>query len=168
MAKIDEIDREEDLAFLLFHYANDVEGITRLQKLLFLLEAETDFADIYEDISFEFEPYKYGPFSERVYDALEFLIAIGAVEAVETDGDFDAIRDSEDQGPYAGKTFTLTEKGKKISHELNDILEDETKQEFEAVVAEYNDLSLHDLLEYVYRQHREYTIESEIKDEILK
>lgn len=168
MTKVDEIDREEDLAFLLFYYANDVEGITKLQKLLFLLEEETEFTDIYEDISFEFEPYKYGPFSERVYDALEFLIAIGAVEAVEGDGDFDAIRDSADQGPYAGKRFILTEKGVKISHELNEVLEEETKQEMEAVVAEYNDLSLDDLLEYVYNQYNKYTKESEIKDEMLK
>lgn len=168
MARIDKIDREEDLAFLLFYYSKEIEGITKLQKLLFLIEKETDFTNIYENVSFEFEPYKYGPFSEKVYDVVDFLLAIGAVEAIETRGEIDGIRYPEDQNPHAGKKFVLTPKGEKICRELDEILADGTREGIDNVVETYGELTLEDLLKYVYTQYEEYTTESEIKKEILK
>jgi uncharacterized protein YwgA len=46
-------------------------GITRIQKLLFLLESEEHIRPNGE--GFKFEPYKAGPYSPRIYDDLEFL-----------------------------------------------------------------------------------------------
>jgi len=166
MARIDTIDRESDLAFLLFHLAGDVDGMTRLQKLLFLLEKESEFSDIHEEISFDFEAYKYGPFSELVYDEVEFLLNLGALEAVEPDYEMENLEvDKEDE--LRGKRFRLTEKGQKICAELSDILGEETENNMEQVVNKYSDMNTNELLEYVYSQYPDYTTKSEIKDEVL-
>jgi len=168
MTQIDEIDREDDLALLLFHHANEVDGITKLQKLIFLIQEETEFTEVHEKIEFEFESYKYGPFSEEIYDRIRFLIAIGAIEAVDTDSDTDHVRTQDDQNDLSGKKFVLTEKGKKISYEFNEILDDNIEEEIEAISNEYNDLTLNELLEYVYTQYPNYTDESEILEEVLE
>jgi len=47
-------------------------GITRLEKLLFLVEKETDLAAEVDE-TFPFEPYHYGPYSQQVYDAVDML-----------------------------------------------------------------------------------------------
>lgn len=46
-------------------------GITRIQKLLYLLEAEGRLRPAGD--GFQFEAYKAGPYSPRIYDDLEFL-----------------------------------------------------------------------------------------------
>jgi len=46
-------------------------GITRIQKLLYLLETEEQICS--GEDGFEFVPYKAGPYSPRIYDDLEFL-----------------------------------------------------------------------------------------------
>lgn len=167
MAKIDTIDRETDLAFLLFHYAEEIEGTTELQKLLFLLEKETDFVDIYEDVTFDFQPYKYGPFSEQVYDELELLLALGAVKEVDDKIDYDGIKRDDDRSEYAGKKFVLTEKGEKMAREVNKALEDELEEEFLEIIEQYGDLDLEELLFYVYDQYSTYTTNSQIKEQVL-
>lgn len=166
MTKIDIIDRETDLALLMFYFAGDVEGITRVQKLLFLLEEESELGEEYNSISFDFDSYKYGPFSEQVYDEVELLLNMNAIEAVESDKDFDWVREENDN-EFAGKKFKLTEKGQKMCRELSEIAGKENSQDLEALMNEYNTLSLKELLGYVYEQYPEYTTESEIKAEIL-
>jgi uncharacterized protein YwgA len=50
-----------------------VSGITRLQKFLFLLENEEGVRPAGD--GFEFEPYKAGPYSSKLYDDLELLVS---------------------------------------------------------------------------------------------
>lgn len=166
MAKNDEITQQEDLAFLLFHYADEVGGITKLQKLLFLLQEETSFMGRYEEVSFDFKPYHYGPFSDEVYDAVEFLRYMGAIELLEEE-DLDDLRDEEDWGELSGKRFVRTEKGEKMSDGVSDALDEDLDTEFGDVIDEYADMPLEDLLEYVYKQYPEYAVDSEIKDRVL-
>src|SRR5439155_7786114 len=71
-----QIDREDVILLLLD--ANErllgkktIGGITRLQKLLFLLEKETNFEGIVE--FFPFEPYNFGPLSKKVAQVAELL-----------------------------------------------------------------------------------------------
>src|SRR5689334_16535467 len=56
-------------------------GITRLEKLAFLLERETDFAEAAavptDDAGFR--AYHYGPYSQKIYDAVGMLSSIGLV-----------------------------------------------------------------------------------------
>ena len=166
MARIDKIDREADLAFLLFHLAGDVDGMTRLQKLLFLIEKESEFNDIHEEISFDFESHHYGPFSELVYDEVRFLLSLGALETVEPDYEMENYETNHDDD-LSGKRFRLTEKGEKICSQLGKILDDEVEKSMKDVVEEYSEMTNDDLLEYVYTQYPEYTDKSKIKDEVL-
>lgn len=59
-------------------------GITRIQKLLYLLEAEEKIQPSGE--GFMFEPYKAGPYSPRIYDDLEVLENLGYIRRVAPTG----------------------------------------------------------------------------------
>ena len=50
-------------------------GITRIQKLLYLLDSEEHIKP--GDEGFKFVPYKAGPYSPKIYDDLEFLENFG-------------------------------------------------------------------------------------------
>lgn len=174
MGKIDNIDRSTDALFLLFYFANEVKGITKVQKLLFLIEEETNFGHTYRDeITLDFEGYKMGPFSPEVYDEIEFLINLGAIkkeEIEETATDSYEIKEyDQEEGSegLSGKKFKITDKGEKIARKLLDVVDEKQVQELEEKVEKYNTMSLMQLLEYVYSEYPEMTTESEIKDQVL-
>jgi uncharacterized protein YwgA len=54
-----------------------IGGMTRLQKLLFLLWKEAGIEEV--DRGFEFKPYKAGPYSRKLYDELELLENLGLI-----------------------------------------------------------------------------------------
>jgi hypothetical protein len=56
-------------------------GITRIQKLLYLLDEEERIRPGVD--GFKFEPYKAGPYSPRIYDDLEFLENLSYIRRVE-------------------------------------------------------------------------------------
>lgn len=166
MPRIDEIDRRTDVVFLLFYFAEQIRGVTKVQKLLFLVEQETEFfAEYRDDIAFNFAPYKMGPFSENVYEELQFLLQLDALEA-------EALPEAKTlQTPdsdLSHKCFEITPKGEKIATELVEILESEYRSELEALVTEYNEMSLRKLLRYVYTEYPDYATESEIKQDLFE
>ena len=55
-----------------------VSGITRLQKLIFLLDQEQE---VRPEDGFDFEPYKAGPYSPKLYDDLELLENLGLIKS---------------------------------------------------------------------------------------
>ena len=165
MPPIDQIDRRTDVVFILFYFQNTIQGVTKLQKLLFLIEQETEFFEEYkEDIAFNFAPYKMGPFSEHVYQELQFLLQLEAIEAEPLEQSSQpVVGDSE----LTNKAFTLTSKGEKIATELVGILDEEYQDELEGLVDTYGPMPLDKLLEEVYHSYPAYTEESEIKDEVF-
>ncbi len=165
--------------------ANGINGITRLQKLLFLLENEDYIKKIEE--GYQFVAYKAGPYSPAIYDDLEFLENLGliraetsgvATEEEEADMDF-TFEELMDDGEltdgeiktsdlYDEKRFRITEVG---AAKVNTIL---AKEECALVVdgirkikSKFGHYSLDDLLYYVYTKYPDMTTESEIKDHIL-
>ncbi|RLM41313.1 DUF4065 domain-containing protein [Haloarcula sp. Atlit-47R] len=164
MPPIDEIDRRTDVVFILFYHMESIHGVTKLQKLLFLIEQETNFFEEYrDDIAFNFAPYKMGPFSEAVYEELHFLLQLGAIEATPLNGSsVDGVGDDD----LTNKEFTITSKGEKIASQLVEILEPEYRTEIENLVESYGNLSLQELLEVVYTSYPSFARESEIKDEL--
>lgn len=165
--------------------ANGINGITRLQKLLFLLENENYIKKI-ED-GYGFQAYKAGPYSPTIYDDLEFLENLGlitaetsgvATEEEEADMDFTfeelmddgELMDDEIKTPdlYDEKRFRITEDGEA---KVKTIIEN---KEYASVVdgirkikSKFGHYSLDDLLYYVYTRYPEWTTESEIKDHVL-
>ena len=174
MAKIDNIDRPTDAAFLLFHYAEEIKGITKVQKLLFLVENETRFGSKYsEDISFHFKPYKMGPFSAEVYSQVELLLSMNAIEAEDAQGSPSEGYEMKEWEPKSGseslshKKFITTRKGHRIGEALEEVIDKKTKNDLKKTVREYNSMPLRQLLEYVYKNYESMTEKSEIKEEVL-
>jgi len=161
MPRIDQIDRRTDVVFILFHHAGSIRGITKLQKLLFLVEEETEFFEEYGDkLAFEFSAHKMGPFSKHVYEEIRFLQQLKAIETKPMEG-------KPDVEGLTNKVFHITPKGEKIASELSNQLESKYDEELRALVEKYNPMELRDLLRYVYEEYPAFTTESEIKDEIL-
>jgi uncharacterized protein YwgA len=165
-------------------------GITRIQKLLFLLDAEENIKPGAE--GFKFVAYKAGPYSPKIYDDLEFLENFGflkrsgyseATEAEKSEVDLtfeelmgpeDVIGASEeDVAPtpdtYEEARYHITPEGKKKVEEL---LRQQQYQPFiegiRKVKSRFAKYSLNDLLYYVYTRHPEMTTESEIKEKVLR
>lgn len=165
-------------------------GMTRLQKLLFLLDREEGLHATGN--GFQFEPYKAGPYSSKLYDDLEFLENLGllrsevtaeatepeAAEVEKEEADIgslnfdDLMGDGDAKGPLPDtleeRRFALTPKGKVRVEELL------SKADYRPVVdgirrikSKYASHSLNDLLYYVYTKYPEMTVESEIKDQVL-
>jgi len=163
-----------------------VSGITRLQKLLFLLESEGRIQPSGE--GFRFEPYKAGPYSSKLYDDLELLENLGLVRSEATAestvtetadinrlsfddliGGFDELDGgSRAADSFEEKRFTLTEKGKeRVKVLLSGGQYEPIVSGIRRVKAKYSHYSLRDLLRYVYTKYPGWTTESEIIDEIL-
>jgi uncharacterized protein YwgA len=158
-----------------------VGGITRLQKLLFLLENEEGLRPDGE--GFAFSAYKAGPYSSKLYDDIELLQNLRLLEsesmAVATEAeaaDIDALTFDELMGPpgelaadnYEERRFRLTEQGRaKVEALLQEQRLQPVAEKIERVKQRYGKRSLDDLLYYVYTKYPEMTVESEIKDHVL-
>jgi hypothetical protein len=80
------IDRRE-LLVLLLHVRGSkgmenepIVGVTRLQKLLYLLKREYEIDKVSSNY-FSFEPYKFGPYASQLYDDIAFLENLGFIES---------------------------------------------------------------------------------------
>ena len=161
--------------------ANGINGITRLQKFLFLLENEDYIKKI--DDGYQFEAYKAGPYSPTLYDDLEFLENLGLIkseisgvateeEAADMDFTFEELMDSENiktADVYEEKRFKLTEKGlTKVESLLESKKYYPIVNGIRKIKSKFGNYSLNDLLYYVYTEYPDMTTESEIKDHILR
>lgn len=179
MARINEIDRPTDAVFLLFYYAKEIRGITKVQKLLFLIEKETEFGQRHgKNITLDFKPYKMGPFSAEVYDEIELLRSMNAIEIEEMSKDAsDAYEFSKwnelfkgtegDSEGLSNKIFNIKDKGEKIGESLSELLSDSERQDLETTIQNYNSMTLMSLLEYVYTEYEDMTTKSEIIDQVM-
>lgn len=162
-------------------YSKPVEGITRLEKLLFILKIEENFlADVPEEDDFNFVPFRMGPWTNEVYDEVDFLESLGLLDkenpdqcsAIDSEHDnelFSAmVLDKYQQNSIPTseecEVFKLTEEGRKKALEIWNLLSDQEKNKIIRVKRKFNGMNLKQFLRYVYRKHSEYTVESEIKD----
>lgn len=167
-----DIDREDVLLLIFdaferqFHKAA-FNGITRLEKLIFLLGAEAGLKDI--SGLFEFRAYKFGPYSKAVYEAADFLQSMDLV-GVEVkpyysyflaEEERELQRDIEDESEEESSTmgherlFLLTENGRKLAGKLRSSWEKEYPEhlsKLDDVVGKYGSLPLNQIIRYVYRR----------------
>lgn len=125
-----------------------VEGRTRLQKLVFLMEQELNESTASLDSSdYNFIPYDYGPFSKGLYDDLDSLEEDGLIEVEEepmTDGKVKYV-------------YRLTDGGQKwVQNQLADSSANTTHSLASIIASEYNDMLLSDLIDEVYAEYPEY------------
>jgi uncharacterized protein YwgA len=167
-------------------FSGSISGITRLQKLLFLLENEEGIKPTGD--GFQFEPYKAGPYSSKLYDDLELLENLGLIQSEATAestpseaadinrlnfedliGGFEQLQGSS-RAPdsFEERRFTLTEQGRARAEEFSKKGESEPfVNAIRKIKSKYIHYSLRDLLKYVYTRYPDWTTESEIIDQIL-
>lgn len=149
-----------------------IEGVTRLEKLVFLLERESPVGN-YLTEELGFSSHNFGPFSAKVYQAVDTLAAAKLVvdsakvsptseDAWEADQIIGA-----DEDPYATRDFELTERGRRYYEALLSELPDGTSSELADFKRRFATLPLRQLIRYVYRKYPEFTNKSLIRDDIL-
>ena len=137
------MDKGIDVLLSILYLLDRVWGRTYLQKLLFLLNTE-----VYKGRLFEFEEYKYGPFSIDINNAVTKLNEERLIDerAVGT------------KGSEVAYTYTLTKKGRRVA---NDIFERRLSASERRKLITYTNrfrrYSPTELLLYVYQEYPEYT-----------
>ncbi|MFW6170518.1 MAG: hypothetical protein ACODAD_08510, partial [Planctomycetota bacterium] len=163
-----QLDRED--VILLLMEANErllrkptLNGITRLEKLVFLLEKESSFEGV--GSFFPFEPNKFGPFSKEVYEAVEFLEGCELVEvrektyvspyaASDEDKLLSEISDDDSGGLTTETRFALTENGRKVARKMREAVARKKQsdvEEVDRIIRKYGTRPLNHLIRYVYR-----------------
>lgn len=172
-----------------------IGGMTRLQKLLFLLWKEGNIQEV--DAGFEFRPYKAGPYSRKLYDELELLENLDLIQSEDqgeaTEAEAAEIEElsfehlmGDDARPFLSvhsrseastadsfeeRRFTLTPKG---LDRVKNLLEDRNNEPFvdgiRRIKSKFANYSLQDLLYYVYTRYEDegWISESEIRDKVLR
>lgn len=137
------------LALMYAEEGETVEGRTRLQKMVFLLEKalEQHHRSPIDGPQYNFIPYDYGPFSKTLYDDLDYLCDEGLVEDSEEKLDNGQVKyeyEITDEGRDFVKSQLLSADGEVIVE-----LADDIRQEF-------NHVLLSNLIDYVYSEYPEY------------
>jgi uncharacterized phage-associated protein len=159
-----------------------VQGTTRLQKLLFLMEHEANIKPS-KGKDFDFTAWRFGPVSRELYDDLEMLENFGLLESesvsepTTTELDeyglsFDDLmgeEESQSRDNFEEKKYRLTQEGLKWVHEhMAPEIHKATFDKIRRIKEKYGALSLQDLLHYVYTKFPKYTTASEIKGKVLR
>jgi len=127
----------------------EIEGRTRLQKLVFLMEQEIDdeIEQVLQSPKYSFVPYDYGPFSRELYDDLDRLEEDGLIEVEEEDTTDGKVK----------YTYRLTEEGESwVQLQLSEHSPGAVFQFAEELKGTYNDMLLSDLIDRVYAEYPEY------------
>ncbi len=149
-----------------------LEGVTRLEKLVFLLEKETEVGKLFTENP-DFKPHDFGPFSENIYRAVEVLKFAGLLE--ETGRLAESPEDSwesanlilGDDAQYATRDFSLTEKGRRYYEALAADLGKDAVRAASRLKDQFGSLPLRQLIRYVYQRHGAFTTRSKIREQIL-
>ena len=145
---------DDDVILVLLYKINTPISYTKLQKLTFLLKKETNIK-----LSLEFEPYKYGPFSSKIYELTEKLESNGLVSISYTNGSF--IRNDN------VRLIGITDRGRKIGDDVYNSMDIEVRDGFDNIIKRWGNESLTALLLYTYLTYPETTKNSTITDKIV-
>jgi uncharacterized protein YwgA len=151
-----------------------LEGITRLEKLIFLMEKETPLGEKLTEEP-EFEPYNFGPFSKRVYQAVAVLSAAGLVtdsgdlsfSSEEDSWESDEIIGERADSTYRTRDITLTDRGRDYYEVIAAELSPDSIIEARNLKEKFGNIPLRQLIRYVYTQYPSYTSKSIIRDQVL-
>lgn len=182
MASTPQLDQTDTILLLLAAETSNprgrfrCDGITRLEKLVFLLKHETDFDTEVAD-PFTFEPYHYGLYSREIYDAVDFLKAMQLMSERQVDVSsgldvseeveaLDAYDSLAEQEQYIERQLELTEDGKAVAKVLSTRVSTKGKDALTTIKDRYGTMPLRQLLRYVYDRYPAYAEKSRIRDAI--
>mgnify|MGYP006267999419 CR=1 FL=1 len=127
----------------------EIQGRTRFQKMVFLLQQEFEKTEFYD-----FEAYDYGPFSKGLYDDLDDLIDRDLVQEMREEFDKDKVY----------YEYKLTDAGRELIERLSD--QEETQDIMalsEQLKQEINSEDLSVVLDRVYSEYPEYAENSVLR-----
>lgn len=146
-----------------------VEGITRLQKLLFLLWKEGKFYTSVPDL-YGFNAYDFGPCMDDLYDDLDFAQSIGLISMRESysgneyeDADEESfLSDFGFKAPQSRmrRDFALTERGMRAAGDIFQGLSEPEQNVLRAIKSRFNRMPFFDLLRYVYQRYPQFAKKS--------
>jgi hypothetical protein len=166
----DMADRDDLLLLLLLAPGRDgqsgVNGITRLEKIAFLVDREVDLTFL-DGERFKFEPLHFGPFSRDIYNSLDLLVSCGLVDAsdvqfagqVETYEEGRLVEPDEDQ-PVVERRFRLTERGTRIAELLVQQIPPDAWKAIREIKERSSSIPLPQLIRSVYRKYPKFAEKS--------
>jgi len=137
--------------------ANKLVGITRIEKLAYLVSLSPAFRGLAQELAYE--PLHYGPYSEEIAEAVEILADTGFVESKQVKfevqtrnrGDEIVIQERQEINEYVEtRNYSLTRNGGLIANYLFSRLTQSQQQEIERITKNYGSLDLAELIEKVY------------------
>lgn len=153
-----------------------IEGTTRLQKLMFLLrEGEGPRRMVAAAKKLGYSPYKMGPFSAELRDAVQDLVAADIINVDQLEymlpDDADTRHDrfrsrTTSQGGITYKYYLSSTLGAQIGRDLWSGLDQTVQKELEEFKAFFNALSLRQLLIFTYEKFPAFTGRSTIKGQL--
>lgn len=188
------IDNRKDLLLLLLYSPGrnnsnnePIAGRTRLVKMIFLFQEEElkNFnADFSQVEMYDYQPWKYGPFSKNVYDDLMFFQLRNFIDSQNTDDSSyegaeeyyewqnSNLEETENNiveiNDYSEEEFSLTREGVAfVEKNLYSSLSNNQKLILTTFKSKFNNMPLKSLLLYVYKRYPKQTDESLIKDKLL-
>ena len=145
-----------------------INGITRLEKLLYLADRETSASKVVSEDPLRFVTYDYGPFSKDVYEAVEILEESGLVteERFVNGQTVDDVEDARitgtvDDQEYVERRFTLTDQGDLVAGLLAS-KHPNVVVELSQIKDEYASRPLSSLIRYVYGAYPGDAVKSKI------
>ncbi len=165
--------------------AEPIEGITRLDKIMYLLSQTPEFGKII-DKGYHFEADNFGPFAPELFDDIEALkqeniISVvskratkNKIETIDEEyvekGASDKAADKEvvpSWKSYSVERYELTDEGMKVGAKLYSCLTEKQKTELKRIKRVFAEMNLGALLHYVYTKFPELTGKSKIRDKVL-
>lgn len=144
------------LALLYADEEHQIDGRTRFQKLIFLMQMEGNLNDIDPTDTYRFEPYDYGPFSSTLYDDLDSHIEQGLIEDSK-----EKLDEEEDIVKYE---YQLESDGKEfVEEQVSENEFERIVQEAERIIDEYGDTPLPELIDLVYSKYPDYAENSVLR-----
>ena len=142
-----------------------VTGITRLEKMIFLL-TKKEFDSIFNEL--DYRPDRFGPYSDKLADQIENLCDLKLIKKTVVNN-----QDAADELNYYGDIvhpykFELTKYGEVIAKNVYQNLSPQERIRLTEIKKKFNSKSLHTLLSFVYNTVDEKWLKkSEIKDKYV-
>lgn len=189
-----DINNRKDILLLLLYTPGRTEepnepivGRTRLVKMLFLFKKEAlphfrKGTEINDENFYEFFPWDFGPFSNQVYDDLEFFELRGFIQRSGTKEETLPESAAEWQmwlsasnpdsalmqiSEYEEEEFQLTAKGESFTKSLYLALDPNQKNLLKSFRMRTASVPLRALLRYVYENYPDQTTRSQIREQVI-
>lgn len=146
----------EDVPLILLYTdsRSAIQGTTRLQKYVFLAQEEENLAEF-----FEFNPYKYGPYSGELRATLHSLADRGLIDTTTETTAFGNER----------HIYSITTRGiQRVQELLKGAGAEDIFESLQEVKRRYKEWGDRRLLRYVYDRHGDYATETELSEADLR